>query len=391
MSARLFSFVRPPSCERPLPAGGDYSSFEPPFARSKRPPSWHQLSRYRPSRRPTRGSTRAKGQKEAALFPPQPQLSLEEVDFLGAGLERPACLLCTSNGDIYSADRRGGVARSRAFGPQELYLAAGGAEAIRPHGIALQRDGSFLLTNLNDAGGVFRLDRDGRLNEVVRRVDGIDLAPTGFVLIDDRGRVWVTVATRQRPRDRAYRRDVADGFVMLIDGKGPRIVAEGFGYAGELQLDRRGDHLYVAETFGRRITRFRIGRQGELSEPTVHTAFGAGSFPAGLAMDIDDHLWVASPVSNRVIRVAPDGAQTPILEDSDPDHLARVEAAFEAGGLGAEQFDHIASRRLRNLTSLAFGGRDLRSAFLGSLLGDGIAFFRAPVMGRPPAHWHYNF
>src|SRR3546814_12817018 len=102
-------------------------------------------------------------------------------------------------------------------------------------------------------------------------------------------------------------------------------------------------------------------------------------------MDIDDHLWVASPVSNRVIRVAPDGAQTPILEDSDPDHLSRVEAAYEAGGLGAEQFDHIASRRPRHLTSLAFGGRDLRRAIPGSLLRHGIAHFPSPLLGRPPA------
>jgi sugar lactone lactonase YvrE len=324
------------------------------------------------------------------LSPPQPLLSLAEVNFLGGGLTRPECLLCTSNGDIYSADGRGGVARSRAFGPHELYLAAGGAEAIRPNGIALQRDGSFLLTNLNDAGGLFRLDRDGRLHEVLRRVDGVDLPATNFVMIDDRGRVWLTVSTRQQPRALAYRGDVADGFVVLIDGKGPRIVAEGFGYANELQLDRRGEQLYVAETFGRRITRFRVGRYGELSAPAVHSEFGPGTFPDGLAMDIDDHLWVTSPVSNRVIRVVPDGAQTLILEDSDADHLAAVEAAFEAGGLGREQLDQAKGRKLRNISSLAFGGRNLRTAFLGSINGDRIAFFRAPVMGRPPTHWHFN-
>jgi sugar lactone lactonase YvrE len=321
----------------------------------------------------------------------EPLLPLSEVNFLGAGLNRPECLLCTSNGDIYSADGRGGVARSRAFGPQALYQAAGGAEAIRPNGIALQRDGSFLVTNLNDAGGLFRLDRDGRLNEVLREVDGIDLPATNFVLIDDRGRVWVTVSTRQTPRALGYRRDLADGFIVLIDGKKARIVADGLGYANELQLDRRGEHLFVAETFGRRLTRFRIGRFGTLSDPTVIAGFGAGTFPDGLAMDIEDHLWVTSPVSNRIIRVAPDGAQTLILEDSDPGHLAAVEAAYESGSLGREHLDRARSQKLRNLSSLAFGGRNLRTAFLGNLLGERIAFFRAPVMGRPPVHWHFNF
>jgi len=323
-------------------------------------------------------------------IPAQPLIPLSEVHFLAPGLNRPECLLCTSGGDIYSADWRGGVVRSRAFGPQELYRAAGGAEAIRPNGIALQRDGSFLVTNLNDGGGLFRLDRNGRLHEVLRKVGGIDLPPTNFVLIDDRGRVWVTVSTRQVPRAKAFRRDVADGFIVLIDGKGPRIVADKLGYTNELQLDRRGEHLYVNETFGRRVTRFRISRYGDLSERTVIAEFGPGTFPDGLAMDIEEHLWVTSPVSNRLIRVAPDGTQSLIIEDSDAGHLAQVEAAFEAGTLGREAFDRVEGRKLRNLSSLAFGGKDLRSVFLGSLAGERIGFFRGTVMGRPPVHWHYN-
>jgi len=319
----------------------------------------------------------------------QPMLPLTAVNFLGTGLKRPECVLCTAGGDIFTADGRGGVARSRAFGPQELYRATAG-EAILPNGIALQRDGSFLVTNLNDAGGVFRLDRDGRLNEVLRTVGGSDLPPTNFVLIDDRGRVWVTVSTRQIPRAKAFRKDVADGFIVLIDGKGARIVADGLGYTNEVQLDRRGEHLYVAETFARRITRFRIGRFGDLGERTVVTEFGAGIFPDGLAMDIEEHLWVTSPVSNRVIRVAPGGAQSLILEDCDPAHLEKVEAAFQAGTMSFDEMAACGGEKLRNISSLAFAGKHLSTAILGSLCGERLAYFRSPVMGRPPVHWHYN-
>lgn len=289
-----------------------------------------------------------------------------------------------------ASDGRGGVALSREDGRRELFQAAAGSESILPNGIALQRDGSFLLTNLNEAGGIFRLDRDGKLSEVLRQVDGVDLPATNFVLVDDRGRVWVTVSTRQSPRDQAFRKGVADGFVVLIDGKGARIVADKVGYANELQLDRQGQHLYLNETFGRCLTRFNINRFGELSAPTVVTEFGAGTFPDGLAMDVEEHLWVTSPVSNRVIRVAPDGAQTLILEESDPDHLVAVEAAYQAGELTRAAFDEARGRKLRNISSLAFGGPDLRSAYLGSLLSNGIARFRSPIMGRPPTHWHFN-
>lgn len=323
-------------------------------------------------------------------MPDSPLMPLSDVHFLGAGLNRPECLLCTSNGDIYSADWRGGVARSDANGRQELYQAAGGAETIKPNGIALQRDGSFLVTNLDDSGGVFRLDRDGKLSEVLRQVDGIDLPATNFVLVDDLGRIWVTVSTRQTPRALGYSKDVADGFIVLIDGKGARIVADNLGYTNEVQVDGRSEYLYVNETFARRLTRFRIGRDSELIEREVVTDFGAGTFPDGIAFDIEEHLWVTSIVSNRVIRVAPDGSQSLILEDCDPEHLAEVEKAFQAGTMGRPHLDQIKSEKLHNISSLAFGGEDLRTAFLGCLLGERIATFRAPVMGRPPVHWHYN-
>lgn len=323
-------------------------------------------------------------------MPDSPLMPLSDVNFLGEGLNRPECLLCTSNGDIYSADWRGGVARSDANGWQELYQAAGGAETIKPNGIALQRDGSFLVTNLDDSGGVFRLDRDGKLSEVLRQVDGIDLPATNFVLVDDLGRIWVTVSTRQTPRALGYSKDVADGFIVLIDGKGARIVADNLGYTNEVQVDGRSEYLYVNETFARRLTRFRIGRDSELIEREVVTDFGAGTFPDGIAFDIEEHLWVTSIVSNRVIRVAPDGSQSLILEDCDPEHLAEVEKAFQAGTMGRPHLDQIKSKKLHNISSLAFGGEDLRTAFLGCLLGERIATFRAPVMGRPPVHWHYN-
>ncbi|NIA68892.1 SMP-30/gluconolactonase/LRE family protein [Pelagibius litoralis] len=320
----------------------------------------------------------------------QAALSLDDVTLFGSGLVRPECLLCTSSGDIFSADWRGGVALSRTFGEQELFQAPGGVETIKPNGIALQRDGSFLIANLDDSGGVFRLDRDGKLSEVLRQVDGIDLPATNFVLIDDRSRVWVTVSTRRSPRALGYRPDVDDGFIVLIDGHGARIVADGLGYTNELAIDSQGLWLYVNETFARRLSRFRIGRRGDLTDKEVVTEFGPGTFPDGLAFDMEDHLWVTSIVSNRVIRVAPDGSQKLILEDCDPDHLAEVEKAFQDGVMDRPHLDRNSGRKLRNISSLAFGGPDLRTAYLGCLLGDQIASIRTEVMGRPPVHWHFN-
>ena len=99
-------------------------------------------------------------------------------------------------------------------------------------------------------------------------------------------------------------------------------------------------------------------------------------------------MWVASIVSNRLIRVDPSGDQEIVLEDSAPDHLAQVEEKMAAGTLKREDMQNSPSKVLKNISSIAFGGPDLRTAYLGSLGGDTIATFRAPVAGDPPAHWH---
>jgi hypothetical protein len=44
---------------------------------------------------------------------------------------------------------------------------------------------------------------------------------------DRAGRLWLTVSTRLSPRSLDYRRSAASGFVVMDDGRGARIVADG--------------------------------------------------------------------------------------------------------------------------------------------------------------------
>ncbi len=314
-------------------------------------------------------------------------IAVDDLEFLGTGLKRPECVLCTKAGALFVSDWDGGVTRIDPDGGQRRLLAPASA-GLRPNGIALSRDGSFLIAHLGEAdGGVFRLCRDGALEPVLIEVAGETLPPTNFVMEDARGRLWVTVSTPRVPRHLGYRRDLAEGFIVLVDQRGARVVAQDLGYTNEVQIDPSGQWLYVNETFGRRLSRFRIGASGELSARQTVTEFGPGTFPDGLAFDREGAAWVVSIVSNRVIRVDRGGRQEIVLEDNDPGHLDWVEAAYEAGTLGRAHLDRIASRRLRNVSSLAFGGPDLKTVYLGCLLGDSLASFRVPVAGWPLPHW----
>jgi sugar lactone lactonase YvrE len=320
-------------------------------------------------------------------------LSIEA--WAGEGLVRPECVLANARGDLFTADWRSGVAHLRADGSQTFYAAQPvDGEVLKPNGIALCKDGSFLLAHLGaELGGVFSLQRDGQTRPVLTEVEGIALPPSNYPLLDAQGRLWITVSTRLKPRALGYRNSCKDGFIVCMsdptDPKSARIAADGLGYTNEIAIHPSGQWLYVNETFTRRLSRFALHSDGSLGSKQVVAEFGEGTYPDGMAFDIEGNVWIVSIVSNRVIRVAPSGEQHIWLEDVDADHLAWVEQAYQSHSMGRPHLDGVKSAQLRNISSLAFGGSDLRTGYLGCLLGDSIASLRMPVAGHPPIHWNH--
>jgi sugar lactone lactonase YvrE len=320
-------------------------------------------------------------------------LALEDVQFVGSRLARPECVLCTRAGDVFASDRRGGISHLTPEREHRLYVGAtlDLSGPLLPNGFALDRDGSFLVAHLPDReGGIFRLFRDGRLLPVLREVDGVRLDVTNFVLLDARGRLWITVSTRHHPRIKSFRPGIADGYIVLLDERGARIVADGLGFANECRIDASGRWLYVNETYGRRLTRFRLAEDGTLSQRELVTEFGPGEFPDGLAFDMEGGLWVTCIVSNRLIRIAADGTRATLLEDSDPVHIDKVESAYQAGTLDRDLLDRKSWRKLAHLSSIAFAGPRLDRAYLGVLLDESLPVIPMPVQGLPPVHWEWR-
>jgi sugar lactone lactonase YvrE len=313
------------------------------------------------------------------------RLSLGDIRFVGSALVRPECVISTRSGALYASDKRGGVARVGVDGAVSVI---GQGNTLLPNGIALLRDGSFAVANLSDEGGVWRLKRDGSTEPLLTEVDGKRLPSVNFVWLDAQERLWVCVST-VRKGDHQFRDDIADGFIVLRDGHGARVVADGICWTNECRIDAAQNWFYVNETFGRRLTRFRLKPDGSLSGRETVTAFGPGTYPDGLEIDVEGCLWVISVVSNRVIRVTPDGKQALLLEDLDRDHVDRLEVAFRSHTLSRPMVWDNHSEILQNITSIAFGGSDLRTLYLGCLSGQAIATIRSPVAGRPAVHWNW--
>ena len=318
-------------------------------------------------------------------------MQASDVTFHGSGLSRPECVLVARDGAVFTADFRGGVASLRPDGTHRLIAGriADLPQGLKPNGIAFDRDGSFLIAHLGaEEGGVFRLTPEGQASPVLREVDGMALPPTNYATRDGQGRLWITVSTRLSPRDRDWRPDAASGFIVLMDEAGARIVADGLGYTNECMPSPDGRFLYVNETYSRHLARFALRADGSLGAKERLVEFGPGEFPDGLAFDAEGQLWITAIVANRLLRVDPrDRRVTCMVDGGDPVHVALVEEAWRAGRMTPSMMATAGQSPLANLSSLAFAGPGLRSAWLGCLLADRIMRLDLPIAGHPPAHW----
>jgi sugar lactone lactonase YvrE len=314
-----------------------------------------------------------------------------QVSFHGTGLHRPECVLVRRDGALFAADIRGGVAALAQDGTHRLIRgeSADLPEGLFPNGIAFDRDGWFLVAHLGaERGGVFRLSPDGQLAPLLVEVAGAVLPPTNYAMRDANGRLWATVSTREVPRQRDWHPGAASGFVVLDDGRGARIVADGLGYTNECTLSPDGRHLYVNETYTRRLSRFALRPDGDLGPREIVAEFGPGEFPDGLGFDAEGQIWVTTIVANRLLRVDPaNGRVTCLLDAGLPELTARIEASWQQALLTPEDLAACAASPLANLSSLAFAGPGRRAAWLGCLLADRVGFVEMPVAGQPPPHW----
>lgn len=309
------------------------------------------------------------------------------VSFVGEGLDRPESVLATARGEVFVSDHVAGV---RQVGSPRRAL-AGAPGGFLPNGFCLLPNREFLIANLDHAsgGGVWRIDAQWRLHPWLMEVDGEPLATANFVCIDDAGRTWVSMSTRSVPREATFNGHTASGFVAVVDARGARIAADGIGFTNECRVDPSGRWLYVNETFARRVSRYPLNARGDLGAKEIVYRFGDGDFPDGLAFDAAGGVWVACVVSNRLVRIGPDGAVSIELEDPDPAVIAQVEARYAQGVMGRADVDAGARRALGNTSSLAFGGPDLRTVYVGCLGGTRLATFRSEIAGAAPPHWHF--
>lgn len=330
------------------------------------------------------------------------QVEREAIRTLGVDLQRPECILAEADGTIWTADRRG-VMEIRPDGSQRLVRQKPEGQADEktadapdaaglilgdslPNGIAFDRDGNILIANFG-TDAIELMTRDGVSHTLYDRIDGQPLGKTNFVLADSRGRIWFTVTTRLQPWTRNINEKTADGYVGMIDEKGIRIVADGFVGTNEIRFDADEEWLYVVESNAWRISRLRIDAEGRCVEREVYGPSSLGGTPDGFAFDAFGNLWITLILAERLIALTPEGEILTLLDDGDHAANEVYNGHFHAGTVTPEIMATCRGSIAPWMASLTFGGPDLKTVYLGSLMGTTLPYFRSPVAGLPLPHW----
>ncbi len=167
----------------------------------------------------------------------------------------------------------------------------------QPSGLGWLPDGRMLIVSMLDRR-VLRLEGD----TLVEHADLSALA-TGEcndMVVDSVGRAYVG----NFGFDMYGGEDARDACIVRVDPDGSTsVAADAIAFPNGTVITPDGRTLIVGESYGGRLTAFSIGSDGSLTNRRLFAQL-VGAVPDGICLDADGAVWVACPLTGRVLRVA---------------------------------------------------------------------------------------
>ena len=205
-----------------------------------------------------------------------------------------------------------------------------------PSGLGFMPDGSLLVVSMEDRK-VLRL-KDGKVSVHADLEGHYARGHLNDMSVDDSGRAYVG----QFGSDTYGGEPQQATTLILIEADGShRAVADGLRMPNGMAISPSGDFLYVAESSGQRITRFRIADDGSLGAREVYAHLEVR--PAGMCRDAEGCVWFGAAMypQGGIFRVAPGGA---VLETIRDDGWRGIACAL--GGEGRNTLFLIEAQRI---------------------------------------------
>jgi len=308
---------------------------------------------------------------------PLTQIPLSACRKLGVGVQRPEDVVVGADGRVWASDQQSACAQLLPDGTLRRVGNAGGA----PNGINMDAEGRIIIANF-EAGPVQRLDVErGTVEVICSAVAGRSLTASNYPILDRNGTIWCANSTFTQPWQQALD-GRADGILFRVRPNGAAdLMAEGIQFANGLALDADESHIYVCQTTGCNVIRYRIRSDGTLGPaepfgPVLGTPFpqnvDPGNLPPpeqmaqvgltdGCGFDVEGNLWVTLVAANRIVAITPRGDVVTVIHDPH-------------------------GEMMRQPTNVTWGGADRRDLYIGSITNDYVIQARSPVAGMPLFH-----
>jgi gluconolactonase len=212
-----------------------------------------------------------------------------------SGFEAPEGPSFSRDGHLFFVDFEAGrIYRASPNGQVELIDEGG-----RPVGTKFHRDGRLFVCDA--VRGLLTVDAEWNVSVLANEYEGKSLKGPNDLTITSQGDVYFT-----DPGHSNLENPDGDLYLYRADGTLER-VDSGFAFCNGVAIGPDEKHLYLAETWTRRIHRYTLAENGRLENRTVFAELEGGLGPDGLAFDCEGNLYAAHWGQGCVEVLAPSG------------------------------------------------------------------------------------
>ena len=238
-------------------------------------------------------------------------------------LDHPEGVAWGPDGRIWAGGEDGQIYAVTLDGEVEEVANTGGGIL----GLALDGDGRVYACD-EGRSEVVRVDPDtGEVEVYSSGTSDEPMRLPNWLCFDDAGNLYVTDSGESHGDDALIYRVAPGGETTVWTRRAEK-------YANGCCLDADGEFLYVAESYRRAVSRFRILSDGSAGERELVVDL-PGTVPDGVALDAAGVLYVACYRPDRIYRVPPGGEPQVLADDPDgnrlnaPTNIAFVGAALD--------------------------------------------------------------
>ncbi len=246
----------------------------------------------------------------------------------------------------------------------------------------IKNESTLLLANMAK-GCIEIVSKNNPKKILFDNINGEPLGRVNFMCPDKHGGFYVTISSRKQDAAKSLNSKCQDGYLAHFDiNNNIKIVAENLKFPNEARVDEKGEYLYVAETAGKCVSRFKILDNNNLGDKEIFGPenFGPGGYPDGICFDTQGNLWGTLVFGEILYFITKDQKLNIVLDLGNKDQIKKLDKEFNTNYISPDIGKSVANKIIPLPVSMTFAGKDNKTVFIGNN-GKKLAYFRAPIAG----------